>query len=220
MSLLGDGYEGADLEFKRLLFLKRQRKRLYQRLSTFFYYHRHRTIRFVTLTSSPSSPDLRLAFQHLISKIRKTAPIDFVYDLKGKELFNYKAMLEPLKFEYIAVTTNEGCGVIHLIYVGDYIPFNWLQEQWMIFNNAYGVNIKKVDSVYNSAGLAGYIITQYVGSQSALRRFNWSKGAYPPDFIKVWRSVKRDNKGRGLERMVRAYQAWLDECHQQKLNIP
>lgn len=198
--------------------ISRQRKRLYHRLSTAFYYNRHKTIRFITLTSSPGSGDLPKDFNKLVKKLRRVCPIDFIEYLSGKDLMKYKKMLEPMNFEYLAVFTEEGHGVIHLIYVGDYIPFQFLQEIWQECHNAYGVNIKQVKDVYNASGLAGYVLSQYVRGQNALKTYRHSKRFLPDGYQSRWNRIKRDHRGESLDIKILHYHNWLDTLHQQKLN--
>ena len=218
-------YDGAYdfFEFDRIckneFIVSRQRKRLYHRLSTAFYYNRHKTIRFITLTSSPSSGEMKKDFKKLYERLRRACPIDFIDYLSGKDLFKYKKMLEPLKFEYLAVFTSEGFGVVHLIYVGDYIPFKYLQDLWIDCHKAYGVNIKQVKDVYNAGGLAGYVLSQYCRGQDALRTYRYSKPFLPKNYEKVWKQIKRDCKGSTIAYKVEKFHAWIDLQHQQKLNI-
>lgn len=153
----------------------------------------------------------------------------------------YRSLVNPLFFEYFAVFTDEGLGVVHCIYAGDYIPFQWIQDQWIDLHCAYGVNIKKVrayqkerhkkgsysryrgksgDKVYYPAGLAGYMLNQYLRGQSAIRTINHSRGWVYPGFVDDWRKVKRANKGATMQETVQAWHAFLDDKRfpQQKLS--
>lgn len=221
---VNDGIDGSydyfefDKICKQEYIVSRQRKRLYHRLSTAFYYNRHRTIRFVTLTSSPTSGEMKKDFKKLYERLRRACPIDFIDYLSGNDLFKYKKMLEPLKFEYLAVFTSEGFGVVHLIYVGDYIPFKYLQDLWITCHGAYGVNIKMVKDVYNASGLAGYVLSQYCRGQDALKTYRYSKPFLPVGYDHVWKRIKRDNKGRSLDYKLYLFHSWIDTKHQQHIS--
>jgi len=53
----------------------------------------------------------------------------------------YNSPYRDLFEEYIATFTNEGYGVIHVVFVGTYIPFEWIQEKWKKIHCAFQVNI-------------------------------------------------------------------------------
>lgn len=212
---------------------RRQRGRLFHRLVTGMYYHRKKQFRFMTLTSAPNSPDIRRSWQVLVRNIRKTYPVNLIADgyVSGNALFSFRSVMEPLEFEYFAVFTNEGHGVIHCVYVGDYIPQAWLQEQWMAIHSAYGVNIKFVrpytkerhkkgtytryrgktgDKVYFPAGLAGYMLNQYLRGQNAIRTINHSRGWVYPGFVDDWQKVKRKLRGCPMDEIIHAWHEHLD----------
>lgn len=213
----------------------RQRGRIFHRLVTGIYWHRGKTFRFLTLTSSPRSGDIRLAWQHLVQDIRKTTPAHLALGgyLKGKDLAKYRKMVEPLTFEYCAVFTEEGHGVIHAIYAGDYLPFTWVQERWQQHHQAYGVNIKKVRPysrkkagsrvvdqdrpAYNPSGLANYMLQRYAAEQDQVRQVKYSQGWVYPGFARDWVAVKRKFgvKRQRLDRdqkkaLIAAWHAHLD----------
>jgi len=212
---------------------RRQRGRLFHRLVTGMYFHRREQFRFMTLTSSPSSPDIRRSWQVLVKTIRRTYPIHFIAEgyVAGNPMLSYRSAFERLRFEYFAVFTDEGCGVIHCVYVGDYIPQAWLQEQWSAIHRAYGVNIKQVrgykkerhqkgsysryrgksgDKVYYPQGLAGYMLNQYLRGQNAIRTINHSKGWVYPGFVDDWQKIKRQLPGASMDEKIHAWHHHLD----------
>lgn len=222
---------------------RRQRGRLFQRLVSGMYYHRKKQFRFLTLTSGQHSPDIRLSWQHLVGRIRRLTGAALLQDgyLTGDDMNKYGSLVDELKFEYFAVFTDEGLGVIHVIYAGDFIPFQWLQDTWIDIHTAYGVNIQKVrnfkksavkkgsyhryrgksgDKVYYPAGLAGYMLQQYLKGQSAIRWLSHSRGWVYPGFVDDWRKVKRATKGQDIAETVKVWHNWLDNRRllQHKLN--
>jgi len=199
---------------------RRQKARIFHRLVTGMYFHRTEQFRFMTLTSSPRSPSIRVSWRRLKSVIRSTCPIDFIEHLNEDTLGKFKRMTEPLKFEYCAIFTEEGEGVIHIVYVGDYIPFYWLQEKWMNIHKSYGVNIEAVrkyrgvkvkDKMYYPAGLASYVLNQYVANQDALRTMNWSRGWVYPGFVEDWTKLKRSMRYESKEDKIHEWHVRLDE---------
>lgn len=180
---------------------------------------------------------MRESWGELVRRIRKLTPAHLLLGgyLTAEDFDKFRSFVERIKFEYLVVFTNEGQGVAHIIAVGDYIPFPWLQEQWTDIHNAYGVNIKKVrpyskrkarkgvqpghqrDQVYYPAGLASYLLNQYLANQDAIRWVQHSRGWVYPGFSKDWQRYKRSRKvGRHLDRdqmkdLIKGWHNYLDE---------
>jgi hypothetical protein len=221
---------------------ERQRKRLFQRLITGLYFHRKEQIRFITLTSGQHSPDtLRDSWKEIVKRIRRTTPASLALAgyVPGQDINKWKTFCEPLKFEYLAVFTNEGRGVVHVVAAGDYIPFQWLQDNWSDIHSAYGVNIKKVrpyirrknrkgyrraaprtgDMVYFPPGLASYLLTQYVRNQSAIRWVQHSRGWVYPGFVKDWTRLKRWHKNEPLAEKIQRWHKFLDDYREPQADL-
>lgn len=126
----------------------------------------------VTLTSSPSSPDKRLRRDFQI--LRKRIHREFGYD----------------GIQYICVDTREGHGVLHMIWAWYdstqkkhgtfYIPFDWLQKQWQEIHGAFHVNVKRIGGIDRDARrLSRYIVAQYCGDQYGLVRLSQSRLEIP-----------------------------------------
>lgn len=196
------------------------------------YFHRKETFRFLTLTSSQHSQDMRSSWKELVKRIRRLTPAALLLDgyLTGDDMSKYDCLVDYMTFEYFAVFTDEGLGVVHCVYAGDYLPFQWLQDTWIDIHSAYGVNIKKVktftrrkgasyrkyrgkpgDKVYYPAGLAGYMLNQYLRGQNAIRTINHSRGWVYPGFVDDWTRVKRAMKNKSLDEKVKAWHYILDE---------
>ena len=104
----------------------KKQKRCYHRIQSGLvkYNAQKLLIRFITLTSSPASTPHNISrdFQILTQRIRR----------------------KYSKFEYIKINTNEGHGVIHLLYNGSYIPQKWLSNQWSIIHKSPIVDVRAV----------------------------------------------------------------------------
>lgn len=145
----------------------------------------------VTLTSSPSSPTMRL--RRDFQALRKRVGRDLGYQ----------------DFEYVCVDTREGHGVLHMIWawrdpnprkrVSFYVPFKWLQEQWQGLHGAFHVNVKRIGGADRDARrLSRYIVAQYCGDQNALVRLSQSR-------MEVSLSKMRDGLLRALRGLPERY---------------
>ena len=195
---------------------KRQRGRLYQRMMTGFWWNRKQRVRFLTLTSSPDSPeDIQSSWEEMVRRIRKKTG----------------------KFEYFAVFTREGHGVIHSVYVGSYLPFDWIQEQWVDIHKAHRVNIKDVskydglkrkkaglpginhdhserDVIYHPRGLVLYFLGQYLKNQTAIEKISQSGNWVYPGVVADWCQFRKKYPYRTIEEREACIEAWhehLDE---------
>jgi len=150
--------------FARSFWTKPQR-RLYQRAMSGIESAKSRfeTLRFMSLTSSPDSPDdFHKSFRKLVKRCRRA----------------FK------KFEYVGVREYTKTGLVHahLIYRGTYIPQEWLSKVWNELHNAPIVFIQKVN--YAGYRLGAYLI-KYLGKTST--RYWWSWGWVYPGFVKDWK---------------------------------
>lgn len=147
-----------------------KQRRAYQRVMTglqFSGYLNH-PIRFMTLTTSNQAPrDVQTSFHVLKERIKR----------------------EFGDFEYFKVRTNEGNGVIHILYRGRYIPKWWLKNAWFDIHRTYIVDIRVVRGI---KGLAKYVISQYVCNQrSSYQRCSYSANWVFPGFAKRWYTIRR-----------------------------
>ena len=126
-------------------------------------------VRFITLTSSPSSPeDIHSSFSKLVKRIRR---------LYGK-------------FEYFAVREETSSGLIHvhLLYRGSYIPRDWLSSVWAEIHKAPIVWIREVDLKRDSKKkIAGYLV-KYL-AKNLLGRFWASWNWVFRGFVKFWKMI-------------------------------
>lgn len=135
-----------------------------------------KTIRFLTLTSSPGSErDVNQDFQILKMRIRR----------------KYKA-----GFEYAKIRTNEGNDVLHIVFWGSYIPQSWLSSQWSEIHQAKVVDIRMLKK------FAGYRLSDYLSKQAVsgylanqdgctYSRMSWSFHWVYVGFCRTWRTLLR-----------------------------
>ena len=122
-----------------------------------------KTVRFMTLTSSPRSKyrEINPHFQVLRKRIER----------------NFG------KFDYMKFRTNEGHGVLHVLYVGSFIPQKWLSQNWNEIHEAYIVDIREVK---DDKRMVYYLISNYLVKQSFVR-MSWSNGWVFKGFVGWWK---------------------------------
>jgi hypothetical protein len=120
-------------------------------------------VRFMTLTSSPRSNwrELNNHFQVLRKRIERTFG----------------------KIDYIKFRTNEGYGVLHIVFVGPFIPQRWLSRNW---NEIHGAKIVDIRKVRGEKRLARYLISNYLVTQTFVR-MSWSWGWVFRGFVGWWK---------------------------------
>jgi hypothetical protein len=123
-------------------------------------------IRFMTLTSAPGSERKRLNkdFAILVKRIRRRFG----------------------RFEYWKIRTNEGHGVIHVVFKGPYLPQRWLSDQWLEIHGAPIVDIRQFR--FGSRRLARYLVGNYLCKQT-FERMSWSWNWVFWGFVSVWRKL-------------------------------
>lgn len=114
------------VEEDRDVYTKKQR-RAFQRLMSGLTVGKSRRerLRFMTLTSSPESKGLKLNADFKALKMRILRKFHF-------------------KMKYWKIRTNEGNGVLHIVFRGMYIPQRWLSEQWADIHKSPIVDIRSL----------------------------------------------------------------------------
>ena len=105
-----------------------------------------KTVRFMTLTSSPAS------------KYRQINPHFQVLRKRIERNFG--------KIDYIKFRTNEGHGVLHVLYVGPFIPQRWLSRNW---DEIHGAKIVDIRKIRGEKRIACYLISNYLVNQTFVR---------------------------------------------------
>ncbi|MBA7677795.1 hypothetical protein ES703_86059 [subsurface metagenome] len=129
-----------------------------------------RRIRVITLTTSPRGRvegDLNADFQVLRKRIvRKFGS----------------------KFDYWKLRTSEGNGVLHILYVGTYVPQSWLSKNWGEIHNSPVVWIQEFQR--RRKRLVSYLMSHYLPAHDEPRlytRMSWSWGWVFRGFCGAWR---------------------------------
>lgn len=166
-------------------------------------------VRFLTLTTSDvqfsntgyDERKLNRSFRMLKDRVKRMNVTKLVQQgyVSSKDIRRYfpsRNLLKCFDFEYFKVTTNEGNGVCHVLYRGEYLPYNYIVDNWMDIHNSWDVNIKLIrnhDKDLNKT--SSYVVSQYVSHQEcsfvrSSQSWNWVCRGY--------RSV---------------WNGFLDECH-------
>lgn len=167
-----------------------KQKRAYQRVLSGFKKASYLDyqMRFMTLTSSSAS-DIDKLNRHF-------------------QVLRYRIQRKFGRMQYFKVKTNEGNGVLHIVFYGPYIPQAWLSQNWKDIHGASIVDIRAVKGTIKR--LARYVVSQYVCGQSFIRN-SWSLGWVFPGFVKTWNVIKSTHKGQNLSEILKRW----DDCIKQ-----
>ena len=151
-----------------------KQRRSYQRLLSGLRHHQARgeIVRILTLTSVPGTSwrDLNSRFQVLRKRItRKYGKLDY-WKLRTYE--------------------GPGAGVLHVIYVGPWIPHSWISRVWGEIHGAPIVYIQQLKKRYGSKRIARYMITNYMQHHEVSRQ-SWSWGWLFRGFVGYWHRIVR-----------------------------
>lgn len=169
-------------------------------------------LRFVTLTTS--DVEFNSEKNQLLMAEKKSTLSDDIVKLKGrikrcspyklyksdyisyrqlKYYYGHDYLSKKLVMEYLKVNTNEGNGVIHIVYRGEYIPHSYLSDNWQDIHNSWDVNIKLIDDNKKSdIQISSYLVNQYICNQEKAtylrysQTFNWIYRGYLND----WNELK------------------------------
>ena len=166
-------------------------------------------IRFLTLTTSVLSASafdhddrsINQDFQILKKRICRYSP----YRLYKEGYISHKNMIlkygrndltKKFNFEYFKVQTNEGNGVLHILYRGSYLPQSFLVDNWTDIHNSWDLNIKKIN-LSDCRSASCYIVSQYVGYQNSSyvrssQSWNWVFRGFKSLWYRI-SSAYRDN---------------------------
>lgn len=171
-------------------------------LSGFIYHNsRGNSIRFITLTSSIGSADIQRHFRTLQKRIKRLTPLKLVQSgyINYNSLHYYYPnckLGQHFDFEYLKVRTSEGNGVLHIVFKGEYIPFEWLCDQWDDIHNSPITDIKIVKK---NKKMARYLVTQYMSGQDMFIRYSWSWGWVYRGFVGMWKFFIKYYHGNHIE---------------------
>ncbi len=159
------------VEKSRSAYSKKQR-RAFQRLMSDLTVGKSRRerLRFMTLTSSPEAKRRNLNADFRALKMRILRKFHF-------------------KMKYWKVRTNEGNGVLHIVYRGKFIPQRWLSEQWAVIHKSPVVDIRSLyETRKGLAGIVFYLVGNYLAKQS-FERMSWGYSWVFPAFVSCWKRL-------------------------------
>lgn len=144
-------------------------------------------------TAKDMSKSLKVSFAEFKKRVFRVTPsklIDGGY-VDGNRLNDFypdTALNECLSFSYICIETSEGVsGVLHILYVGDFLPYRWLSDVWEEITGS--AKVVDISEVKDKDRIAKYVsfqakIVGYVASQSRYVKYSCSQ-----DWVyKRWRS--------------------------------
>ena len=104
------------------------------------------------------------------------------------------------KMKYWKIRTNEGNGVLHIVFRGKFIPQRWLSSQWTDLHKSPIVDVRSLfETPRGLKGLCFYLIGNYLSKQS-FERMSWGYSWVFPAFVASWkRLIEKYGFKRGLE---------------------
>ena len=151
-----------------------KQKRFFQRLMSGLTraMHKGERVRFLTLTSAVGSDFRRLSkdFQVLRKRIEHAFGV---------------------LLQYCKINTSEGNGVIHALFVGSYVPQDWISKAWSeIHGGSMVVDIREVRLRKRSdvKSMGRYLVSQYLARQP-YERMSWSWRWVCRGFVGIWRDL-------------------------------
>jgi hypothetical protein len=131
---------------------------------------RRERLRFMTLTSSPESIGRNLNADFRALKMRIFRKYHF-------------------KMKYWKIRTNEGNGVLHIVFRGKYISQEWLSAQWAYIHKSPIVDIRSLHETRKGlTGIVFYLVGNYLAKQS-FERMSWGYSWVFPAFVRCWKSL-------------------------------
>lgn len=165
-------------------------------IKTGFVVHGGERVRNMNLTTKEGMKcSLLEAFSELKRRIRLLSPLKLVksghlYDYEVSKFYPDLDLKDYLRFEYVAILTSEGrCGVLHILFVGNFIPHRWLIENWKdITVVAYITDITEVKDKDSIAKYVSYQskVVGYVVDQSQFLSYSYSRNWVFPNYRKIY----------------------------------
>lgn len=121
------------------------------------------------------------------------------------------------KMQYFKTKTNEGNGVLHIVYAGNYVPQSWLSRNWAELHG--GSRIVDIRALKGSTKrIARYLVSQYVAGQSFIRN-SWSWGWVCKGFVYTWERLKFRYENYSREKLFSEWDKFLYRCCYKDLKI-
>lgn len=202
LSLLGSSGSSLDYIYHNCTLTNwtPKQRRAYHRIMSGLTHHRGSKLRFLTLTMAEGTPKRKLmvawrVFKERVKRLSVGRLIKMGY-LKPSDIGRYyrgKGLATSFKFDYVLIRTEEGNGVLHVLYFGEYLPQKWVSDVWReITGNSYIVDIRCVRGIVEEEkGLCRYIIGKYLTGQPHFEHLAYSWGWVCKGFVKIWRRFGR-----------------------------
>lgn len=213
--------------------VKRKRGRYYHALVSGLEWNKKKDLRFLTLTSPVGAQPIQISWHGFLAVMHKTTvgtllAGGYLTKYQIENFYDGRKLSDPLDFEYLALVTSEGNGVLHIVTAGDFLPVSFLREHWNRIHGGsagYKGNVQlKIERIhYGSESyhkLTKYLsIGQYLKNQDKFVRFSASKGWLFPRYRTLWRGLI---KQRGFSLALLQWQYMMAEhilpTYQSKLN--
>jgi hypothetical protein len=93
------------------------------------------------------------------------------------------------KMKYWKIRTNEGNGVLHIVFRDKFIPQRWLSQAWAEIHKSPIVDIRSLyETPKGLKGICFYLIGNYLAKQS-FERMSWGYLWVFPGFVKKWKGL-------------------------------
>jgi hypothetical protein len=145
--------------------------------------------------------------------------------LKGREwsFYRHRHHSERVRHEYLALHTQEGNGVLHVVFAGDYLPVTPIREAWNRYHGAYsgysGNLQMDLQYVRGDDLLTKYLMKQYLTSQDGFIRFSMSHGWLWVGYRREWLNlVKHEGMAAAILLWNQKLEAHLPRTIQQPLS--
>ena len=182
---------------------KRQKGRYYNALCSGMTWHKDDDLRFLTLTSPMGARDISVSWNQFVTELRRLTPEylyknGFLTSWNLSRFYKGRDLKKKIKFEYLAMKTSEGNGVLHVVTAGDFVPVSWIRPAWKrihsvgtTWNAGIALNIKLIPKNASNEALRAYMMKQYLVGQDAYVRHDCSAGWLWRGYRKVWLRMVR-----------------------------
>jgi len=143
-----------------------------------------------------SNPDQMYEdYRKLNQKIKRLTPLKLYRQgylplASIRKYYPNKRLNETLDYEYHRVRTNEINGVLHIVQVGDFLPYYWVKKQWKKLHYSPNISITEISNSHYGQR-AKYVVTQYVSDQkTSYVRSSMSKNFIYPGWCQDYQMIK------------------------------
>jgi hypothetical protein len=103
-----------------------------------------------------------------------------------RRYYSHMRLNQRFPYDYFRIRTNEGNGVAHILYKGEYLPYGWIVDNWMDIHNSWNVDIRLIKRNKQKT-ISRYIVSQYLSNQdTSFVRSSQSWGWITRGFRNKW----------------------------------